>query len=269
MEKCGFFKAEAHLIHILKGKRGLHLVVLYLVFGEFRVPWGFRVWRGKGTPSSAQLAVRLIDSLHQLLTQAFRVVILADTAFGSVLFLKAMLSAVMQSLSGSAMTANWLMGGNCVTCAARDNRSGSMATAFPVTISWLFLKRDGKLEKRFVLSTRPLKGSTITWWGRRRWSIEGFFKTVKHRFGCHRFGQQTLLGVYRWLLVCLISFVLTHWVYLSTGSSQLPDWGAASALALKTLRAEVVVCLLLLQVERTRLLLQSVGLDLQLVEVKT
>ena len=32
----------------------------------------------------------------------------------------------------------------------------------------------------------------MTWWGRRRWQIEGFFKTAKHRFGLHRFGQQTM-----------------------------------------------------------------------------
>lgn len=121
-----------------------------------------------------------------------------------------------------------------------------------MTISWLYLKRDGKLEKRFVLSTRPLKGSTITWWGRRRWSIEGFFKTAKHRFGLHRFGQQTLLGVYRWLILCFISFMLAHWVYLSTKSSELPDWGASAALALKTLLPALVVCLLLIEVERTR-----------------
>jgi len=37
---------------------------------------------------------------------------------------------------------------------------------FPVTVSWYYLKRDnGRLEKRFVLSTRPLKASTIKWWG--------------------------------------------------------------------------------------------------------
>jgi hypothetical protein len=37
---------------------------------------------------------------------------------------------------------------------------------FPVSVSWYYLKRDnGKLEKRFVLSTKQLKGSTITWWG--------------------------------------------------------------------------------------------------------
>lgn len=141
--------------------------------------------------------------------------------------------------------------------------------SFPVTIAWLYLKRDGKLEKRFVLSTRPLKGSTITWWGRRRWSIEGLFKTIKHRFGLHRFGQQTLLGVYRWLILCLVSVILAHWAYLSTGSSQLPDWGQSAAFALQMLFPEILVGLLLINLERSRSLLQSVGLDLQLVEVKT
>ncbi|WP_197673256.1 hypothetical protein [Leptolyngbya sp. O-77] len=42
LEKCGKFKAFASLIRVLQGKRGLHLVVLYLVVGECRVPWSFR-----------------------------------------------------------------------------------------------------------------------------------------------------------------------------------------------------------------------------------
>ena len=79
-----------------------------------------------------------------------------------------------------------------------------------VTASWFYLQRNGKLQKRFVISTHVLKGSTITWWGRRRWAIEGFFKTAKYQFGLASFGQQTLLGVYRWLILSFISFVLTH-----------------------------------------------------------
>ena len=40
---------------------------------------------------------------------------------------------------------------------------------FPVDRAWYDLKRDlCKLEKRFVLSTKPLKASQITWWGKRR-----------------------------------------------------------------------------------------------------
>jgi len=41
-------------------------------------------------------------------------------------------------------------------------------------------------------------------------AIEGFFKTSKHRFGLHRFGQGTLLAVYRWLVLSLIAFTLAH-----------------------------------------------------------
>jgi hypothetical protein len=93
LDKCGKFKNFQHLIHVFNGKRGLHLVVLYLVVGYCRVPWGFRVWRGKDTPSPAQLALRLIDTLPKKLTKVFRVIVLADTAFGSVDFLKSVPNA--------------------------------------------------------------------------------------------------------------------------------------------------------------------------------
>lgn len=269
LEKCGKFKAFAHLIHVLQGKRGVHVVVLYLVVGSWRMPWGFRVWRGKGKPSAAQLAIRLIDTLPRQLTHAFRVVILADTAFGSVEFLKAMRQRRYAVIVGVRCDRKLSDGRQVCELGKKGQQVRLEGLSFPVTISWLYLKRDGKLEKRFVLSTRPLKGSTITWWGRRRWSIEGFFKTIKHRFGLHRFGQQTLMGVYRWFILCLISFILAHWVYLSTRPTELPDWGKAAALALQLLLPEVAVCLLLIQVEQSRMLLQSLGLDLQLVEAKT
>jgi hypothetical protein len=66
---------------------------------------------------------------------------------------------------------------------------------FPVTLSWYWLDRDdGSLEKRFIISTKPLSAIYITPLGRRPWYIKGFFKTVKHRFGLYRFGPSTLLG---------------------------------------------------------------------------
>jgi len=47
LEKRGKFKEFENLISVYNGKRGLHMVVLYLVVGRWRIPWGFRVWRGK------------------------------------------------------------------------------------------------------------------------------------------------------------------------------------------------------------------------------
>lgn len=48
-------------------------------------------------------------------------------------------------------------------------------------------------------------------------------RAAKHRFGLHRFGQGTLLGVYRWLVLSLIAYILAHWAYLSTSTTDLPD----------------------------------------------
>src|SRR4028118_1142019 len=80
--------------------------------------------------------------------------------------------------------------------------------------------------------------------------------------GLHRFGQGTLLGVYRWLVLSLISYVLAHWAYLSTAiaygratlnaPTNLPDWGQAAEIAFQTILPHLVVLLLLQHIERLR-----------------
>jgi len=85
-EKCGKFKGLDNLISVYNGNRGLHIVVLYLVIGKWRIPWNFRVWRGKGTASPAQMALRMVRNLPKTLTKKFQVKILADTAFGTLVF---------------------------------------------------------------------------------------------------------------------------------------------------------------------------------------
>lgn len=66
LEKCGKFKEFEHLISVYNGKRGLHLVVLYLVVGRWRIPWSFRVWRGKGTPSPARALAKTSQTLTSI-----------------------------------------------------------------------------------------------------------------------------------------------------------------------------------------------------------
>ena len=130
-------------------------------------------------------------------------------------------------------------------------------------LSWYYFKReDGKREKRYVLSTKALKGNTITWWGRRRWGIEGFFKTIKHRFGLHRFGQQTLLGVYRWLILSLTAYLLAHWVHLHLGGGARPDWGKAAQKALELLLPLMALLPLLAEIQRLSPLAKCYGLDI-------
>lgn len=112
-------------------------------------------------------------------------------------------------------------------------------------------------EIRFVLSTKPLKPSTINWWGKRRWQIEGWFKTAKHRFGLHRFGQGTLLGVYRWLVLSLIAFILAHWAYLSSNTLDLPDWADAAQTALELIFPQILVSSFLLDLAQMMPLVRS------------
>jgi hypothetical protein len=87
----------------------------------------------------------------------------------------------------------------------------------------------------------------------------GFFKTAKYQFGLARFGQQTLLGVYRWLILSFISFVLTHWVYISLRRANLPDWKEAALLTLQQLLPKTAINLLLIEIESKRDLLASGG----------
>jgi hypothetical protein len=87
LEKTGKFKEFKDLIRVYNGKRGLHVVMLYVVVGQWRVPWAIQVYRGKNTPSPAQLGLRLLRRLPKILIQHFEVLILADTAFGSNEFL--------------------------------------------------------------------------------------------------------------------------------------------------------------------------------------
>ncbi len=269
LEKRGKFKAFDNLVRVYHGKRGLHLVVLYLVVGQWRVPWSFRVYRGKNYPSPAQLGLRLVQGLPKVLTKHFRVMILVDTAFGSVEFLHSVRKLKYHAIAGLRCDRKLEDGRSVAQLHKRGQQVRLVGLKFPVCVSWHYLKRDnGKLEKRFVLSTKILKGSTITWWGKRRWQIEGWFKTAKHRFGLHRFGQATQLGVYRWLVISLVAYLLAHWAYLSAGANTLPDWGESAQFALETLLPQLVLLLLLREIERLYPLARSHGFDIQVTRCK-
>ncbi|MBV8884135.1 MAG: transposase [Chroococcidiopsidaceae cyanobacterium CP_BM_RX_35] len=213
LEKAGKFKAFQHLIRVYNGKRGLHVVLLYLVVGQWRLPWGFQVYRGRDTSSPVELGLRLLRRLPKILTQHFDVLVLADTAFGSNEFVTRVRQLQHHVLVGVSCNRKLEDGRRLRQLHKRGIQVRLPGLNFPVSISWYYFKRsDGKWQKRYVLSTKALKASTIDLvsqrvagvppvvatgepegWGRRRWAVEGFFKTVKHRFGLHRFGESALL----------------------------------------------------------------------------
>jgi DDE superfamily endonuclease len=81
-DKTGKFAQLGSLIRVYNSKRGLHLVVLYILVGQARLPWGFWVYRGRGELTPIQLAQSLIRSLPKDWRQHSRLRVLADTAFG-------------------------------------------------------------------------------------------------------------------------------------------------------------------------------------------
>lgn len=169
LEKRGKFKLLDGLVRVYHSKRGLHLVVLYLVVGQWRVPWSFRVYRGKDTPSPAQLGLRLVRGLPTALTSHFQVLILVDTAFGSIEFLEGVRKLKYHVIAGVRCDRKLADGRSVARLYKRGQQLRLVGLKFPVSLSWHYLKRnDGKVEKRFVLSTKPLKGSTISYWGKKR-----------------------------------------------------------------------------------------------------
>lgn len=188
---------------------------------------------------------------------------MADTAFSSVEFLHGLRKFKYHAVTGVAINRKLIDGRALKDLQKPGQQVRLVGLKFPVTVTWYYLKRDnGKLEKRFVLSTRPIKASTLKWWGKRRWQIEGWFKTAKHRFGLHRFGQGTLLGVYRWLILSLTAYLIAHWSYLHTQVPSPPDWGQVAQTALESIFPQIVVSLLLLEIERLAPLARSCGFDI-------
>jgi Transposase DDE domain len=260
LEKCGKFlhlstptsdpETPDPWVRILNGKRGLHLVVLYLVVGEWRVPWSFRVWRGKGYPTPVQLACKMLASVPTQLSQSRVVLVQADTEFGTIEFLKAVRKRSWRAVVGMRCNRR-MQDGRTLKQLYRKGKRGQQVQlegfSHPLTVSWFWLKRDGgKRELRFVVATHPYSGVYLVRLGRKRWAIEGFFKTIKHRFGLHRFGQTTKLGVYRWLILSLIAYLLAHWID-QWSLPPLLDWKAASNLALTVLFPSVLWLQLLRQ----------------------
>jgi hypothetical protein len=121
---------------------------------------------------------------------------------------------------------------------------------------------------RFVVSTYPYSGAYLVRLGRKRWAIEGFFKTAKHQFGLHCFGQGTKIGVYRWLILSLIAYLLAHWIDQWSWPPVL-SWKATSRLALETLFPSIVWFQLLRQIRISAdIAAKYGGCDLNLIQLK-
>ena len=221
---------------------------------------------GKGTPSPAHLACKLLARVPKSLTNRFPVIVLAEPEFGTVEFLTAVRKRRWRAVVGVRCT-RLMENGNPLKSLYRHAKRGQqgrlVGMEMPLTVSWFWLKRsDGKRELRFVVSTHPYSGVYLVRLGRQRWAIEGFFKTIKHRFGLHCFGQKTRLGIYRWLLLSLIAYLLAHWVARTFPNWAPLDWGEVNAQAMAELLPQVLWIKLLHQIQTHRKLADDLGFEI-------
>jgi hypothetical protein len=143
LEKRGKFKAFEPLVSVFHRKRGVHLVVLYLVAGPWRIPWSFRVYRGKGTASPAHLGLQLVRQLPGWLRKAFRLVVLADTAFGSMDFLRGIRKLKLHAITGVRYDRSLSDGRQLFQLHKPGQQLQLKGLHFPVTVAWFYLKREG------------------------------------------------------------------------------------------------------------------------------
>ncbi len=161
LEKSGEFEGLGGLVRVLNKKRGLHLAILYVELDGWRIPWGFRLWRGKGGASPGALALKLLRSLPRELTARHEVMVLADSAFCGVEFLRGVRRLGHHVVVGVRKD-RLLADGTRLDRTGRrrgDERRGGRAwleglEEVPVYVASYWLKRDETRERRFVLSTR-------------------------------------------------------------------------------------------------------------------
>ncbi|OOV15380.1 hypothetical protein BXU09_12710 [Deinococcus sp. LM3] len=235
ISKDGAFAELDGWIHTLNSVRGLHVVMLYICCGDLRLPWGFKIWRGKGSPSPTDLALRLVRQLpSEVRTRTKHVHLLADAGFSSQAFMHGVRNLGLDFTIGMRADRRTIEGQRLKDITRQQ---------CPVTLAglpdlqlwlywvWLPAKKGEKREQRFIVSSRQRTPQTARQTGRRRWKIEALFKTLKSRFAFGKFGQKTKLGVLRYLCLSVACFFLCHVEHLDqTASGQeetsWPDWGA-------------------------------------------
>lgn len=228
----------------------------YLVAGPLRLPWAFRVWRGKGEASASELAVALLRSLPESLKLRFNILVLADGGFGDKPFLEGVRKLGLDAVVGMRQDRHLEDGRQL-----KEVRSGECVTptglSYSVSVARYHLKRNDRRETRFVVATFTAQGQTIARWGKRRWCIEAFFKTAKSRFGLARFAQQTWLGTLRFLLLSLLSFVLVQFKAWTLPEGVFPAWQTLAQDIRRSLVPQLAKTELLAELERLKPFLEA------------
>ena len=268
LEKTGKYKGLSSLVRTYNGKYGVHVALLYLSIGPWRFPWSFRVYRGKDTPTPTQLALKLLRHIPQAWRTRFKIRVLADAGFSTTELIPGANKLGFDTLMSVCCDRRLADGRSVTELSRRGERTQLNDLEIPVSVSWFWRKHEktGQRDQHFVVATEALSGPYIVRLGKRRWAIEACFKTLKHQFGWDCFGQGSLLGMYRWWILALISYLITHWHFLASEQTTL-DWQRAAQEARDELFPQEVLACFLHESKRIQPILDKLGISLNLTRV--
>ena len=260
LEKTGKYKKLNGLVRTYNGKRGGHVALLYLAIGPFRFPWSVRVYRGKGTATPTQLALKLLGQIPLAWRERFKIRVLADAGFSTIALIPAAQKLGFEVLMSLCCDRLLTDGRAIKTIPQRGQRVTLNHLDTPVTLSWFWRRHEetGERRQHFVVATERLSGGYLVRLGKRRWAIEACFKVLKHQFGWDAFGQGTPLGMYRWWILAFISYLLAHWQFLASEQSSL-DWQYAARQARQQWFPQEVLTAFLQDLAQIRPLLATLG----------
>ena len=268
LEKTGKYKGLPGLVRTDNGKRGGHVALLYLAIGPFRFPWSFRVYRGKGTATPTQLAVKRLSQILPIWRERFKIRVLADAGFSTTQLVPAAQKLGFEVLMSVCCDRRLADGSAVKDLHQRGQRVTLKDLDTPVTLSWFWRKHEdtGTRQPHFVVATEALSGAYLVRLGKRRWAIEACFKVLKHQFGWDAFGQGTPLGMYRWWILAFISYLLAHWQFLASEQTTL-DWQQAAHQARQQWFPQEVLACFLHEVANMRPLLAELGIEITVARV--
>jgi Transposase DDE domain len=223
LEKTGVFKELP--LSFFNEKYGLHLVVLYVVIGQQRFIWAIRIWQGKNTRTWVEHALSMLRCIPVWFKERFRCRVLADTGFGTTEFIEGCTKLELPVVVGMACDRKTEEGFRLDQLRKQGGMHFLKGCTVALYVAWYKLEQKaGAYEWRYVVSNVAASAKTIVGWGKRRWRIEAFFKTMKSRFGLDQFGQRTKLGVLRFLLIAFIAYLLVFWTGFALENLEIPDW---------------------------------------------
>jgi hypothetical protein len=194
-------------VRVYNEVHGIHLVILFAHYGTLKFPVGYRVYRGKGTPTPVTLARDLLRTVPHTIRTRFRVRVLADSGFEAAAFLDEVRTLGFEFVVGVRSTRRTDHPG-VVTVA--DCPHGGYVELQNWPHDTLTLGRVQRGQRVFhAVSSELMEGDEVISEGAKRWQIESFFKESKHQFGLNRFALRTARGLDRWLLLIFVAWTLT------------------------------------------------------------